>query len=81
MLVMEEAGFILRLARSGMLIIRLKNEVKPGQLLFDIKGRMVGRVIEIFGPVSSPYASVKPLSDWAKTLEGEKVYSKDGRTS
>ncbi|MEM0118057.1 MAG: Gar1/Naf1 family protein [Conexivisphaerales archaeon] len=76
---MQETGQIFRLARSGMLIVKLKKEPKPGQVLYDAKGRMVGKVVEVFGPVKSPYASLKPLSDWAKSLTSEKVYSKDGR--
>jgi len=75
---LEEAGLVFRLARSGMLIVKLKKEPKPGQQLFDSKGRPVGKVVEVFGPVSSPYASLRPLSDWAKTLVGEKVYIKNG---
>lgn len=76
---MEEIGLIVRLARSGMLIAKVSKEPKPGQLLVDSKGRPVGKVVEVFGPVESPYASIRPLSDWAKTLEGERVFSKDDR--
>jgi rRNA processing protein Gar1 len=74
---MREVGVAFRLARSGMLIIKVQNEPMPGQMLFDSRKRPVGRVTEVFGPVKSPYASARPVSDLVKQVLGEKVYSRD----
>jgi RNA-binding protein len=49
-------------AKSGRLIVRLSKEVRPGAFLFDDGGRKLGRVVELIGPVRSPYASVAVVS-------------------
>lgn len=74
--VLQEIGTIVRRARSGMVIVRLTREPGEGQVLFDSKGRAVGRVTEVFGPVKGPYASLAPSTDRIEGLVGEKVYSR-----
>jgi rRNA processing protein Gar1 len=69
---MREVGEILHRARSGRLIIRLKEKTEPGSILLDEKGRSAARVIELIGPVSGPYASAAPTSDRAS--KDDKVY-------
>jgi rRNA processing protein Gar1 len=73
---MREIGVALRIARSGMLIIKLSNQPNAGQVVVDSRNRPVGRIVEVFGPVKSPYASARPLSDLAKHVLGQKVFSK-----
>ena len=51
-------GSLLHQAKSGRLIVRLSREVRSGTNLLDEKGRKLGKVIELIGPVRSPYASV-----------------------
>jgi rRNA processing protein Gar1 len=75
--VLQEIGTIIRRARSGMVIVRLAKEPHEGQLLFDSKGRSVGRVTEIFGPVKGAYASLLPHTDRIEGLVGEKVFSRN----
>lgn len=55
---LHQVGVILHQAKSGRLIIRLSKEVKPGSVVLDDKGKKLGRVVELIGPVKSPYASV-----------------------
>ncbi len=45
-------------AKSGRLVVRLTKEVRPGALILDEKGRRLGKVVELLGPVKAPYASV-----------------------
>jgi len=49
---------LLHQAKSGRLVVRLTREVRPGALVLDEKGRRLGRVVELIGPVRAPYASV-----------------------
>jgi len=44
---------------SHNLIITLETEARIGQLVADEKGRPIGKVLDIFGPVEAPYASIR----------------------
>jgi RNA-binding protein len=74
----DGVGEIMHLARSGRLIVKLNtggaDTVKLGELLVDGSGRKVGRVVELLGPVSAPYASVIPMTDRTSRLVGCKVF-------
>jgi RNA-binding protein len=75
----DDVGEIMHLARSGRLIVKLNtagaDKVKPGELLIDRSGRKLGRVVELLGPVSAPYASVIPMTDRTNLVVGSKVFS------
>lgn len=74
----QEVGEVMHLAKSSRLIVRLQGplgkETRPGEILVDQKGRGVGKVLEVIGPVSAPYASVIPLTDRTNKVLGMKVY-------
>ena len=55
---MLQVGVLLHQAKSGRLIVRLTKEGRPGVPILDDKGRKLGRVVELIGPVRAPYASV-----------------------
>jgi RNA-binding protein len=57
-----QVGVLIHQAKSGRLIIHLSREVRPGAYLQDDKGRRLGKVVELVGPVRSPYASVAVVS-------------------
>ena len=59
---MFQVGTILHQAKSGRLIVRLSKEVRPGAFLLDGDGKKLGKIIELIGPVRSPYASVAVVS-------------------
>ena len=59
-----------------MIIIRLSKEPKEGQILYDVKGKAVGRVTEVFGPVKGPYASLAPFGVKVEIVTGKKVFSR-----
>ena len=59
---MFQVGILLHQAKSGRLIVKLSKEVRPGAFVFDGGGRKLGRIVELIGPVRSPYASVAVVS-------------------
>ena len=71
-----EVGEILHQARSGRFIIKLERDVRIGEILLDIKGKKIAKVMEIIGPIDAPYASAQPLTDRIKKYIGSKVYAK-----
>jgi RNA-binding protein len=73
-----EIGEVMHLAKSGRLIVKLNTAgavLRAGELLVDASGKRVGRVAELIGPVSAPYASVIPMTDRTGRLAGTKVFS------
>ena len=80
-----EIGEIMHLAKSGRLIVKLNAAsagIRAGELLVDGSGKRVGRVAELIGPVSAPYASVIPMTDRTSRLVGTKIFSGGmGKTS
>jgi RNA-binding protein len=73
-----EIGEVMHLAKSGRLIVKLNSAgagLRAGELLVDASGKRVGRVSELIGPVSAPYASVIPMTDRTGKLAGTKVFS------
>lgn len=68
----------MHLAKSGRLIVKLNAAgagVKAGELLVDGSGKRVGRVAELIGPMSTPYASVISMTDRTSRLVGIKIFS------
>jgi RNA-binding protein len=57
-ILLKETGVILHLAKSGRLIVSLSKALQTGAVLLDDKGKKLGTVVELIGPVKSPYASV-----------------------
>jgi len=45
---------------SGNLILKAESSVKIGDAALDNRGNRVGTVSDLFGPVCSPFAAVKP---------------------
>ena len=74
---LQEAGTVLHLAKSGRLIIKANSVVREGSVLVDEKGRSSGKVLEIIGPVASPYLSAQPFTDRIERLIGTKLYLSD----
>ena len=70
---MKTVGKIIHLARSGRLIIRLRTITFEGQIIIDNQNTKIGRVMEIIGPITKPYASVQPLIEITKSHIGKDV--------
>jgi RNA-binding protein len=71
--ILEFIGTILHLAKSGRMIIRVKEKLEPGTLLIDANEKKVGKVVEMIGAVGSPYASAIPLNSNTTNIAGVKV--------
>jgi RNA-binding protein len=70
---MERIGEIVHLAKSGRLIVKVEENINHnliGQSLIDDKGSKVGKIIELIGPVKSPYASVIPTINSKYSIGG-----------
>jgi RNA-binding protein len=75
---MIELGQILHTARSGRIIVKISiaasGKKVNGLSVIDMNGRQIGKIQEIFGPVSSPYASLQPVSEKLASVAGATVF-------
>ncbi len=77
---MKVMGSILSYSKSRLLTVRLVTPPKIGSRLFLKDGVPIGTVVDVFGPVSSPYASVKPApSINPEKIIGTEIYWKEER--
>jgi RNA-binding protein len=67
---------VLHLSGNNNLVLRAKRTVKPNQKVFDKQAHAVGKIIDVFGPVKTPFISIKPLATNAKTYVGKLLYLK-----
>ncbi len=57
---MKRLGRVLHLSNSKKLILKTKVKVRTGTKVLIAKGKLVGRVFDIFGPIADPYVSIDP---------------------
>lgn len=78
---MKDLGKYLHTTPQGLAILRLKIIPSIGEGVLDEKGRQIGQVADVFGPVASPYGSIK-LSSGTSQLqlpEGTELYLAEGK--
>ena len=73
---MKKLGYILHQSKNRNLILKSRSIPPPelGASVYDAKRRPLGIVVDVFGPVKSPYIEVKPLLADAEKLVGRSVY-------
>ncbi len=78
---MKDLGKYLHTTPQGLAILRLKIVPSIGEGVSDEKGRQVGQVADVFGPVAAPYGSVKLLAGASppQLPEGTELYLADGK--
>jgi RNA-binding protein len=62
------------LSPSRNIIVKVENSPKIGEPVVDENLKSVGAVFDIFGPVSSPYAAIRPSARDPEKLVGKKLY-------
>ena len=71
----NRVGAVLHISHSsGNLILKSKTNVKIGEAVRDNKGKRVGTVFDVFGPVSDPYISIKTRTSNPERLVGTALY-------
>ncbi|MDO8056644.1 MAG: Gar1/Naf1 family protein [Candidatus Hermodarchaeota archaeon] len=57
---LQGIGHVLHFSAQGYIILRLTQVVRLGTRVFSTNSRPIGRVVDIFGPTSQPFAALKP---------------------
>ncbi len=71
---MQRLGKVLSITPSSSLIIKTENPPKIGSEVVDENLKVVGKVFDIIGPVSSPYAVVRPSLKDPAVLVNKPLY-------
>jgi rRNA processing protein Gar1 len=69
-------GQVRGLGYNGRLIVRGKYTPRLDLEVMDNGKRVIGKIARVFGPVDSPYISIKPLKNHRPSLDivGKAVY-------
>jgi len=68
-------GAVLHVSKSsGNLILKMSRDARIGDAVTDSKGKRIGVVFDIFGPVENPYASVKSGMKDPKRIVGKDLF-------
>ncbi|MEM2985353.1 MAG: Gar1/Naf1 family protein [Candidatus Jordarchaeaceae archaeon] len=71
---MQRLGQALHLSSSRNLIIKVEYIPQIGEIVVDEELKPVGKVFDIFGPVSSPYAAINPTIREPEKLSNKTLY-------
>lgn len=69
-------GTVMHISKSSRnLILESSRNAKIGETVTDSRGKRVGVVFDVFGPVDSPYASVRTRIKNPEQLIGTELFS------
>lgn len=71
---MQRLGLVLHISPSRNIILKVEEPPKIGDTVVDEALRVIGRVSDIFGPVSSPYAVIRSTTQKPEKLVNHKLY-------
>lgn len=71
---MIRLGLALHISSSRNIIVKVEKTPKIGETVVDENLKPVGEVFDIFGPVSAPYAAVKPKTSKPESLVNKVLY-------
>ncbi len=71
---MQKLGRVSNVTPSQNLVVKTENPPKLGSEVVDENLNVIGKVFDIIGPVSSPYAVIKPTIREPAKLVNKPVY-------
>lgn len=71
---MQRLGRVVSVTPSKSIIIKTEKAPKIGSEVVDENLKVVGKIFDIIGPVSSPYAVVKPTVKEPSVLANKPLY-------
>jgi len=72
---LKRLGHVLHVSSSRNLILKAESMPKIGNKVVDEDLKFVGAVFDVFGPVSSPYVSIKPAISEPQHLIEKTLYT------
>ena len=71
---MQRLGLVLQVSPSQNIILKIEEPPRIGDTVVDESLKVVGKVFDIFGPVSSPYAVVRSTTQKPEKLVNHRLY-------
>ena len=71
---MKKAGKIIHYTKYKVFVVEADKKVILNTYIVDDKGRRIGIVTDVIGPISKPYLVVKPLVENPEKYIGKEVY-------
>jgi len=71
---LQRLGKVLHVTPSQNLVVKATKTPKIGSAVVNEKLKTVGKVFDVIGPVSSPYAVVKPAINEPEKLTNKQLY-------
>ncbi|MCW4011002.1 MAG: Gar1/Naf1 family protein [Candidatus Bathyarchaeota archaeon] len=71
---MQRLGRVLSVTPSQNVVVKVGKPPKMGAAVIDENLKVIGRVFDIIGPVSSPYAVIRPSVKNAEKLANRQLY-------
>ena len=71
---LQRLGKVLNVTPSQNLVLKVEKPPKLGAAVIDENLKVVGRIFDIIGPVSSPYAVIKPSVKDPEKLANQQLY-------
>ena len=71
---LQRLGRVLNVTPSQNIVVKTENTHKIGSAVVDENLKIIGKIFDIIGPVSSPYAVVKPAIREPEKLSDKQLY-------
>ena len=71
---LQKLGRVLSVTPSQNIVLKIEKPPKLGATVIDENLKIVGRIFDIIGPVSSPYAVVRPSIKDPEKLANKQLY-------
>jgi RNA-binding protein len=71
---LKRLGRVLHLSNNNNLILRTKIQIKPQTIVLDDQLNHIGKINDVFGPVTNPYIAIKPSVKNPNKYVGQILY-------
>ncbi|MCJ7560797.1 Gar1/Naf1 family protein [Candidatus Bathyarchaeota archaeon] len=71
---MQRLGRVLNVTPSQNIVVKTEKTPKIGSVVIDENLKIVGKIFDIIGPVSSPYVVVRPAIREPEKLTNKQLY-------